>query len=185
MDLVITFCIREPLQHEHNWLVCAVCLCLREDCSHCEVGDIALKAEATRLGGEGEDRGRGGGLLQGVECLLLSQAPDPLLGLAGEGVKGAGNIGKVTDELLIEVHKAKEGLDLLDLCWGQPLHNSADLCWVHGDMVFQDDQSKVFDLLLLELAFLWLEEQPPPSEGNKDLADNVLVLREDGGVDED
>ena len=52
-------------------------------------------------------------------------------------------------------------------------------------MVFRDDQSKVFDLLLLKLAFLWLEKQPPPSEGSKDLADNPLVFGEGGGVDED
>src|SRR5260370_17134498 len=52
-------------------------------------------------------------------------------------------------------------------------------------MGFQDDQSKVFDLLLLELAFRWLEKQPLPSEGSKDLADNLPVFREGGGVDED
>ena len=51
-------------------------------------------------------------------------------------------------------------------------------------MVFQDDQSKVFDLLLLELAFLWVEKQPP-SEGSKDLVDNPPVFREGGGVDQD
>src|SRR5260221_62382 len=89
------------------------------------------------------------------------------------------------DKLLIEVHKAKEGLDLLDLHWGQPLCNSADLCWIHSNMVFQDDQSEVFDLLLLELAFLWLEKQPPPLEGSKDLADNLPVFGEGGGVDKD
>src|SRR5260370_18763299 len=89
------------------------------------------------------------------------------------------------DKLLIEVHKAKERLDLLDLHWGWPLHNSTDLHWIHSDMVFQDDQSEVFDLLLLKLAFLWLEKQPPPSEGSKDLADNPPVFREGGGVDED
>src|SRR5260370_12795091 len=88
------------------------------------------------------------------------------------------------DKLLIEVHKAKEGLDLLDLHWGWPLHNSADLCQIHSDMVFQDDQSEVFDLLLLKLAFLWLEKQPPPLEGTKDSADNLLVFGEGGGVDE-
>ena len=89
------------------------------------------------------------------------------------------------DKLLVEVHKAKEGLDLLDLCWGQPLCNSVDLCQIHSNVVFQDDQSKVFDLLLLELAFLWLEKQPLPSEGGKDLADNLPVFGEGGGVDED
>src|SRR5258708_339375 len=89
------------------------------------------------------------------------------------------------DKLPIEVHKAKEGLDLLDLHWGQPLHNSVDICWIDSDMVFRDDQSEVFDLLLLELAFLWLEKQPLPLEGSKDLVDNLLVFREGGGVDED
>src|SRR5258705_12687739 len=89
------------------------------------------------------------------------------------------------DKLPIEVHKGKEGLDLLDLCWGQPLHNSVDLCRIHGNMVFQDDQSEVFNLLLLKLAFLWLEKQPLPSEGSKDLADNLPVFREGGGVDKD
>ena len=72
MDLVVTFCIGEPFQHEHNWLVCTICLCLREDCSSCEVGGIALKVEVTRLGGEGEDGGGGDGFLQGIKCVLLS-----------------------------------------------------------------------------------------------------------------
>src|SRR5258708_25524614 len=43
----------------------------------------------------------------------------------------------------------------------------------------------IFNLLLLELAFLWLEKQPLPSEGSKDLADNLPVFREGGGVDKD
>ena len=77
------------------------------------------------------------------------------------------------DELPIEVHKAKEGLDLLYLCQ------------IHGNMVLQDDQSKVLNLLLLELTFLWLEKQPLLSEGSEDLADNLLVFGEGAGVDED
>src|SRR5258707_8392637 len=52
-------------------------------------------------------------------------------------------------------------------------------------MVLQDDQSEVLDLLLLEFTFLWLEKQPLPLEGSKDLADNPLVFGEGGGVDED
>src|SRR5258708_24541211 len=89
------------------------------------------------------------------------------------------------DKLPIEVHKAKEGLDLLDLNWGWRFCTSAGLCRIHSDMVFQDDESKVFDLLVLELAFLWLEKQPPPLEGSKDSADNLPVFREGGGVDKD
>src|SRR5258708_2330555 len=87
----------------------------------------------------------------------------------------------VVDQLPIEVHKAKEGLDLLYLHWSRPFHDSMDLCWIHGDVVFQDDQSKVLNLLSLKLAFLWLEEQPPLSEGSKDLADDLPVFREGTG----
>src|SRR5258708_20245172 len=158
MDMVVMFHIRESFRHESDWLVCTVCLCRGEDRSSCKVGGVAFKVEATRLGGEGEDGGRGDGLLQGIEHLLLSWAPDPPLGLVGEGIEGASNIGEVTDKLPIEVHKAKEGLDLLDLHWGWPLHDSMDLHWIHTDVVLQNDQSKVLDLLLLELAFLWLEK---------------------------
>src|SRR5258707_7185733 len=57
--------------------------------------------------------------------------PRPM-GLVSEHVEGAGNIREVTDKLPIEVHKAKEGLDLLDLCWGQPFCNSVDLCQIHS-----------------------------------------------------
>src|SRR5258708_14760594 len=89
------------------------------------------------------------------------------------------------DKLLIEVHKAKEGLDLLDLHWGQPFHDSADLCQIHSHMVFQDDQSEAFDLLLLKRAFLWLEKYPPIAEGGQDLAVDMPVIGEGDGVDND
>src|SRR5260221_7204221 len=100
-------------------------------------------------------------------------------------ITGTGNIGEVTDELPIEVHKAKEGLDLLYLCWGRPFCDSMDICWIHGDMVFRDDQSKVLNLLSLELTFLWLEKQPPLSEGSEDLVDDPPVFGEGARVNED
>ncbi len=63
--------IREPLQHEGDWLVCAICLHLGKDCSSCKVGGIAFEAEVARLRWEGEDGGGGDGLLQGVKSLLF------------------------------------------------------------------------------------------------------------------
>src|SRR5260370_32889212 len=90
----------------------------------------------TRLGWEGEDWGGGDSPFQGIESLLFGQAPDPSLGFAGEGI-GAGNIREVTDELLIAVHKAKEGLDLLYLCQGSPFHDSTDLHAIYGSVVFE------------------------------------------------
>jgi len=80
--------------------------------------------------------GGGDSPFQGVESLLFGQAPDPSLGFAGEGIEWAGDIGEVMDELPVEVHKAKEGLDLLYLHWGRPFHDSVDLRRIHGNMVF-------------------------------------------------
>jgi len=158
VDLVVALYIGEPLQLEGDWLVCTICLHLGKDCSSCKVGGITFEVEATRLRWEGEDRGRGDSLPQGVESLLLGWAPGPSLGFVGECIEGVSDIGEVTDKLLIEVHKAKEGLDLLDLYWGWPLHDPMDFHQIHGNMVFRDDQSKVLNLPLLKLTFLWLEK---------------------------
>ena len=49
----------------------AICLHLGEYHSGHKVGGITFKVEVTGLGREGEDRGRGDSLLQGIECLLL------------------------------------------------------------------------------------------------------------------
>ena len=71
MDLVVMLCIGESFGHECNWLVCAICLRLGENCSGCKVGGIALEAVVARLGGEGEDRSGGDSFLQGIERLLF------------------------------------------------------------------------------------------------------------------
>ena len=71
VDLVVALCIRESLSHEGDWLVHTICLHLGEYCSGHKVGGIAFEAEVTGLGREGEDRGGGDSLLQGIEHLLL------------------------------------------------------------------------------------------------------------------
>ncbi len=66
-----------------------------------------------------------------------------------------GNLGEVADESPVEVHKPYEGLDILDLCWLQPVH---DFNRVHRYMVLRDNKPKVVHLSMFELAFLWSEE---------------------------
>jgi len=41
---------------------------------------------------------------------------------------------------------------------GGPIADSGDFNWVHRNLVFRDDQSKVFNLLLMELTLLWAEK---------------------------
>ena len=73
-------------------------------------------------------------------------------------MEGVGDLGEVTDESLVEVHEPYEGLDILDLCWLQPVCDSLDFNRVYRYMVLRDNKPKVVHLLTFELAFLWSEE---------------------------
>src|SRR5258708_5564263 len=95
-----------------------ILLLLQQDGSHGEVGCITLQAEEARPRGEGECGGRGDGVLQHIEGLLLSCAPQPVLQLLSECMEGASNFREVPDEPSVEVHKSYEGLDVLHFCQG-------------------------------------------------------------------
>src|SRR5258708_9420268 len=92
-------------------------------------------------------------------------------------MEGVGNLGEVTDESSVEDHKPYEGLDILDLCWLQPVCDSLDLNRVHCYMVLRDNKPKVVHLSTFELAFLW-------SEGLEYLPGDSLMVHERGGVNE-
>src|SRR5258708_3574654 len=108
-----------------------ILLLLQQDGSHGEVGCITLQAEETRLRGEGEHGGRGDGIFQCVEGLLLSCAPQPVLQLPSECMKGVSDFREVLDEPSVEVHKSYEGLDVLYFHWLWPVCDSLDFNGVH------------------------------------------------------
>ena len=58
----------------------------------------------------------------------------------------------------VEVDKAYESLYVSLVLQGGPIVDSGDFNWVHHNLVFRDDQSEVFNLLLMELTLLWVEE---------------------------
>ena len=64
---------------------------------------------------------------------MLIGRPVPGKIFLGQINKGAGNIGVVWNELLIEVGKAKKGLDILHLGRYRPLCNTIKFNRVHGD----------------------------------------------------
>ena len=65
---------------------------------------------------------------------------------------------EVLDEATVEVNKAYEGLHVSPVFWGGLLADSGNFNRVHRDLVLQNDQPEVFNLLLVELTFLWTEE---------------------------
>jgi len=65
---------------------------------------------------------------------------------------------EVLDEATVEVNKAYEGLYVSPVLWGGLLTDSGNFNRVHCDLVLRNDQPEVFNLLLVELTFLWTEE---------------------------
>ena len=47
--------------------------------------------------------------------------------------------GEVLNKPSVEVHEAKEGLDIRLVFWSRPLLDFCDLDQIHGNFVFQND----------------------------------------------
>src|SRR5882672_445328 len=67
---------------------------------------------------------------------------------------------EVLDELLVEVDKHNERLDLCDVPWGQPVTNTGHFDQIHLYMAFRKDETKVLYCGLSESALLSLEVEP-------------------------
>jgi len=72
--------------------------------------------------------------------------------------EGSGYGREISNKVMVEVDEAYESLLVSLVLWGGPIVDSSDFNWVHRNLVFQNDQSEVFNLLLMELTLLWAEE---------------------------
>jgi len=72
--------------------------------------------------------------------------------------EGSGYNWEIPDEATVEVNKAYESLDVSLVFWGGPVADSSDFNRVYCNLVLWDDQSEVFNLLLMELTLLQTEE---------------------------
>ena len=59
---------------------------------------------------------------------------------------------------MVEVNEAYESLHISPVLQDRLLADSGNFNRVHRDLVLRDNQSEVFNLLLVELTFLWTEE---------------------------
>jgi len=72
--------------------------------------------------------------------------------------EGSSYSREVLDEATIEVNEAYEGLHISPVLWNGLLTDSGDFNRVHRDLVLRNDQSEVFNLLLVKLTLLRMEE---------------------------
>jgi len=76
----------------------------------------------------------------------------------GEVEEGSGYSWKIPDKATVEINEAYESLHISPVLQSGPVTDSSDFNRVHHNFVLWDDQSKVFNLLPVELTFLWMEE---------------------------
>jgi len=73
-----------------------------------------------------EDQSLSKSLLEGAEHEVGLGIPVPRYVLVSEASEGYNDVGVVENETLVEVGKAKEGLNLLEILQSWPLENSVD-----------------------------------------------------------
>jgi len=73
-----------------------------------------------------EDQSLSKSLLEGAECGVGLGIPVPRHVFVGEASEGYNDVGVVENEMLVEVGKAEEGLNLLEILQSWPLENSID-----------------------------------------------------------
>ena len=60
--------------------------------------------------------------------------------------------------MTVEVNEAYESLHVSPVLWDGPIMDSSNFHGVHLNLVFRDDQSKVLNLLLIELTLFQVEK---------------------------
>ena len=89
------------------------------------------------------------------------------------------------NEPTIEVHEPKECLHLLLGLGHRPFCDSCDFDWIHCDQPMCNYESKVFNLCVLEFAFVMSQEELVFVKSLQDQTCNVTVLLHGFRVDED
>ncbi|KAI0312979.1 hypothetical protein OF83DRAFT_1036300, partial [Amylostereum chailletii] len=91
---------------------------------------------------------------------------------------GVCNLGKVLDEVTVEVSKPEEQLDILDIARGGPFSDARYLDRIHSNLVMQDNQAEVLNRILFKDTFLRLEEEVIVLQALQHLHHQFMVLFE-------
>jgi hypothetical protein len=78
---------------------------------------------------------------------------------AGKVIQGSCDVGEVGDKGTIEVAESKKAANFFYSGGCRPVSDSLDFDRVHTDLAIANDYSQVFNLLLMEVTFLWFEEK--------------------------
>ena len=89
------------------------------------------------------------------------------------------------NETTVEVHKAEEGLNVLDFARGRPVENDLDLVFRHRELIRRQNVAKIFHGVSVELALQSLGVKTVETKASKDLLDMLPMLLQRIRVDQD
>jgi hypothetical protein len=115
----------------------------------------------------------------------LSGAPYKGHILLGEVMKRPAYLGEVLDKASVEIGKPDEASNFFELRGWCPISDGLYLDQVHGNFAGADDQSKVVNVGLLELALLRLEVKIIFFETLENFVDDLPMFLKSGTPDQD
>jgi hypothetical protein len=101
--------------------------------------------------------GAGERVFQKLKGLLTFIAPEELMVLSIEGDNRYQIFAISFDKWNVEVCKAQESPNVMEILLGAPLGNSLDLSRVHGDSLLGYNHAEVGNLFLVKLTLVSLE----------------------------
>ena len=104
---------------------------------------------------------------------VISEFPRSVF--AGKPHERNNDVGVVVDESTVEVRESKEGLNVLNLPWFQPIGNGLNFLRRHGESIGRETETEVLGGGGMELTFLWLGEEIVLSETLEDFAGMFLM----------
>ena len=113
---------------------------------------------------------------------LIGEVPGNTL--AGETCEWNGDSGVTIDELTIEVGETKEGLNVLDFVWFQPILDNLDLIQGHSQAVGREHVSEVFAGSDVKLTFMCMGKESISTKSVGYFSDMLFVLRKVIGTDQ-
>jgi len=132
-----------------------------------------------------EDRSCGESLLECIEGRLTILGKIPLDVLPSQLCERNCDIGVVMDELLIEVGKPKERLDIFHFAGYRPLLDGLDLVGGHGEAVQREDISEILYGVMVPFAFTRAWKQVVFLESPENVSNVFMMLFGVVGVHED
>ena len=147
----------ESLGKESNGVELAFLIPLLKDGADSVGGGIAINRELVFKLGLSQDWGGTHHIHKGVECRFMFIVPIKLPSFHAVGhqcVERCGQHAESADIHAIEIQEAEECSNFLQSRRAFPVLHTLDFDQVHSDRVFLDNNTKVFDFSLFELALL-------------------------------